>query len=484
MLHRAPPLARRLAAQGYRACPRRGEASASVAEGFVESAGLVSGEARALAEYAVKKGIHAPKCRISAFPNAGYGIQAAEDVETGDTVLRVPPALWRPFSADQAVRIAQERAPDFVQRVEALASTILEQDPRAAAQLVPSTLLAVHTLFLASDRSGDWHAFTDFLPRHVDVPLHWQPEEVELLRGTDAHHQLAKRRSFVGALHRHLFEDAGEEKGAAPGIKLAQFAWAQSVLLSRATSGAERPMTLLPVIDCLNHSYEPNARILFDDDAKEFAVEALQPIAGGEEVVVSYGDLDSSTLLRQYGFLLDSNPHARVNAIPVFLPGQASDQCTTDVLDPDAEDSTVTRRKRDLLAQHGCGPGAKLPISRASGVDGALRDVLTILCLTEQDLEVTASSHPPLRTHASTEPPSAPCALWFRTETLLRRPSWPPSAGPPCSTTFTRARWRRWACGCESTQRRLRCVMALLIPAARRTKQCGPRSVLCGGRRT
>lgn len=384
-------------------------ASASVAEGFVESAALVSDEAKALAEYGVDKGIHAPSCRISTFPNAGYGIQAAHSIEAGDTVLRVPQTMWRPFSADQAVRIAQERAPDFVKRIESLASALSEQDPRAAAQLVPSTLLAVHTLFLASDRSGDWHAFTDFLPRHVDVPLHWQPEEVELLRGTDAYHQVAKRRSFVSFLHRHLFEATGAEKETTPGIRLAQFAWAQSVLLSRATSGEDRPFTLLPVIDCLNHSFEPNARILFDDATQDFAVEALRAIAEGEEVVVSYGDLDSSTLLRQYGFLLDSSPHARVAATPVFLPGQTSEQCAVDALDPDAEDTPLTQRKRELLARHGCGPGTRPPITRAAGVDGTLRDVLTILCLTEEDLEVRASphtqAHPSAGTHALTPVP-------------------------------------------------------------------------------
>ena len=66
----------------------------------------------------------------------GLGVVAASPLAAGETVLRVPSALWRPFSAEHALEQARTRAPPFVARVEQLAAQMSAQGVDGAAKLV------------------------------------------------------------------------------------------------------------------------------------------------------------------------------------------------------------------------------------------------------------------------------------------------------------------------------------------------------------
>eukprot|EP00571_Detonula_confervacea_P004338 CAMPEP_0172320844 /NCGR_PEP_ID=MMETSP1058-20130122/41591_1 /TAXON_ID=83371 /ORGANISM="Detonula confervacea, Strain CCMP 353" /LENGTH=1076 /DNA_ID=CAMNT_0013036199 /DNA_START=99 /DNA_END=3329 /DNA_ORIENTATION=+ len=74
---------------------------------------------------------------------------------------------------------------------------------------------------------------------------------------------------------------------------------------------------LLPLMDMANHANDPNAGLKISvnkwtrefDDTSTFAFKALRPIKKGEEMTISYGDSDTTSLelLDKYGFFLPGN---------------------------------------------------------------------------------------------------------------------------------------------------------------------------------
>jgi hypothetical protein len=65
---------------------------------------------------------------------------------------------------------------------------------------------------------------------------------------------------------------------------------------------------MVPIIDSCNHSFSPNCEFESDKKEKTFRLRALRDIVDAEECTISYGDLDNTRLLRQYGFTLLDNP--------------------------------------------------------------------------------------------------------------------------------------------------------------------------------
>ncbi|CAJ1391013.1 unnamed protein product [Effrenium voratum] len=75
------------------------------------------------------------------------------------------------------------------------------------------------------------------------------------------------------------------------------------LLLSRRFAGPEGS-TLVPGVDFLNHSSQPNASSDWDEDSGAIVVTTLQDLKPGDEVLISYGCLSNPLLFRTYGFTL------------------------------------------------------------------------------------------------------------------------------------------------------------------------------------
>jgi len=69
-----------------------------------------------------------------------------------------------------------------------------------------------------------------------------------------------------------------------------------------------------PVIDLLNHSFEPNAVIVPNVEFKEkcFEVSSIKDIKKHEQILVSYGDLGNIDLIERYGFVVEDNKHSHI----------------------------------------------------------------------------------------------------------------------------------------------------------------------------
>jgi len=69
---------------------------------------------------------------------------------------------------------------------------------------------------------------------------------------------------------------------------------------------------LVPLLDCLNHSFEPNCEVKFNKETLCFDVLPIRDIEAGEELCFTYGAHDNSKLLVEYGFIVTENPNDAV----------------------------------------------------------------------------------------------------------------------------------------------------------------------------
>jgi hypothetical protein len=69
---------------------------------------------------------------------------------------------------------------------------------------------------------------------------------------------------------------------------------------------------MLPLIDLCNHSFAPNCDI-DKRQAGSIVLVAKRDVADGEELLLSYGHLDSHTLLLDYGFIVPDNPFDQIS---------------------------------------------------------------------------------------------------------------------------------------------------------------------------
>jgi len=75
-----------------------------------------------------------------------------------------------------------------------------------------------------------------------------------------------------------------------------------------------------PVVDWINHSFEPNCKILgtyYQHESESFVVvKAIKDIPKGEELTLNYGNMNNLDYLMRYGFVNQVNPY---NDLPISL---------------------------------------------------------------------------------------------------------------------------------------------------------------------
>ena len=142
-----------------------------------------------------------------------------------------------------------------------------------------------------------WAAYFASLPEDIDTVESWSAAELDALRGTAAHDDLARisdpaTGAIVGAAT-YLWTRQTlvlRHPTLWPGASLESFVRAWAIVSTRGfwrgAGAAARGPYLLPAMDLLNHSRANPATSLVDDDPA-FVMVALRPIAAGEEVRAS-----------------------------------------------------------------------------------------------------------------------------------------------------------------------------------------------------
>eukprot|EP00930_Biecheleria_cincta_P014907 TRINITY_DN12620_c0_g1_i1.p1 TRINITY_DN12620_c0_g1~~TRINITY_DN12620_c0_g1_i1.p1 ORF type:complete len:516 (-),score=107.14 TRINITY_DN12620_c0_g1_i1:90-1637(-) len=80
----------------------------------------------------------------------------------------------------------------------------------------------------------------------------------------------------------------------------------------------EAQMTLLPMIDQVNHASGPPPRLEFDPSQSSWELRADRNYDTGTEILFSYGDKDNDSLLLQHGFIEEGNPF---DVVELLVPG-------------------------------------------------------------------------------------------------------------------------------------------------------------------
>ena len=100
-------------------------------------------------------------------------------------------------------------------------------------------------------------------------------------------------------------------------LSLNEFMWAFTIVSSRSlvfnnrcmpdTTDPNAFITIMPLIDFVNHSLEPNCMAIpyHDkvDDESYVILKAIRDIAPNEQVTMSYGDISNTHLIQKYGFV-------------------------------------------------------------------------------------------------------------------------------------------------------------------------------------
>ena len=76
--------------------------------------------------------------------------------------------------------------------------------------------------------------------------------------------------------------------------------------------GAAKQPTMLPLIDLCNHSFTPNCRLETSADGTVRLI-ASSDIPAKDAIFINYGPLSNTSLLQDYGFIVDSNPQDAVD---------------------------------------------------------------------------------------------------------------------------------------------------------------------------
>ncbi|KAG2432473.1 hypothetical protein HXX76_008818 [Chlamydomonas incerta] len=291
---------------------------------------------------------HANLDLVKELPSGDRGVVATAPIAEGELLLLLPIncSLYMPNDEEW-----ERRGSSFPEAVR-----YLHEHHRTLSPFLATTLALMSEV--ARGGESAWAAYVGTLPASCpDCLLNWSAQEKKDLEGTALEEQgpdpaadaFERHVAPIVAARRDLWPaQQGKGEGEAAG-DLALFLRAAGLVQSRAfhleaenwVSGAKEisklegggtQVFLLPGIDMINHSHDAgrrNAHLqrlnvaqaaaakLTEGDAPEgvdayFVMRADKPIAEGEEVLHTYGNLSDAQLLQTYGFLDSEDDFAQL----------------------------------------------------------------------------------------------------------------------------------------------------------------------------
>eukprot|EP00033_Pygsuia_biforma_P004264 GCRY01004674.1.p1 GENE.GCRY01004674.1~~GCRY01004674.1.p1 ORF type:complete len:431 (+),score=120.01 GCRY01004674.1:102-1394(+) len=233
----------------------------------------------------------------------------------------------------------------------------------AVSEMDPWSSLIVVLMYEYTNPNSKWRAYLDCLPKSFNTPLFWTDEEVALLKGTSCYDKIGKadiQSTFDTVVvpfmksnpdlfdNQHTFE---------------LYKILGSIVLAYSFSFDEDVICMVPMADLLNHKTgKNNARIFSEEETRDEVEEAeldhfghplppeglvchsIKPIAAGEEIYNTYGDLCNADLLRKYGFVDESNPNDLFE-----IPGT----CVSELIESRESNAGLQKRKNSFLEENG-----------------------------------------------------------------------------------------------------------------------------------
>jgi hypothetical protein len=322
--------------------------------------------------------------RIEYFQSVGgFGIRAIRNILEPCQIIRVPLAGWHEFSADESVKEAKRCNPHFYQTVCNVSTALIPNSVEQRDNLIKSSCLATK-LILDRNTKYKRSPYIEFLCQatypgtksllpHPLVMADDLSDPDGLLIGSNSRREILKRREMYHYIAESLFGKGND--------MIPEFKWAMGIILSRAVSNTATgmPLTLVPVIDLVNHGNEGfNAEHNFDIKSREFSLSTTAVVFEGDEIFINYGEgRDTASFMSIYGFngKGNQNDHLRFQLTPNSLQISSSSH---------SEVNSDIKKEESMLSVQGLDIAENLV---AKGTTSSLDAVKPIKIFTEISLD-------------------------------------------------------------------------------------------------
>ncbi|XVE91951.1 hypothetical protein REPUB_Repub01dG0055500 [Reevesia pubescens] len=318
----------------------------------------------------------------------GLGLVASGGIPKGSDLIILPDHIPLKFQSDKE---------------DAAASVLLHLSNQVPEELW-AMKLGLNVLQERAKVGSFWWPYISNLPETYSVPIFFAGEDIKNLQYAPLLYQVNKRCRF-------LLEFEQEVRNALKNLKprehpfggqdvdASSLGWAMSAVSSRAfrlygkklpdgTNG-DIPM-MLPLIDMCNHSFNPNARILQEQDAANpkmlIKVVAEREIKQNDPLLLNYGLFSNDFFLLDYGFVIPSNPY---DHIELKYDGALMDAASMAAGVTSPNFSSPAPWQQQVLSQldlDGEAPNLKVIIGGPELVEGRLLAALRVLLSNDMEL--------------------------------------------------------------------------------------------------
>lgn len=321
-----------------------------------------------LLEWAKTNGGDVSRIRVSHIPGRGLGVVATCDIDMGEPILSISPAMQLTVSS----------ASKSPQGQTLIQYSKQNQRPVSARCLIYATLIAAKF-----DRAHHWHEYATLLPQKHSDPLWWSDEDLKLLQGTQLAHDVPVHLTKLRSLYNEYFPIISQIHPSIfpPNLFTFQnFLWARSCLTSRCFHEdslrqqcasllkatvkdstllkttvkdstilkttvkdsnilQDCPAVLFPVLDLTNHDTTAVVRVGMVTSTTNVGISCVsRNIKVDEEIPNNYGSRSNYILLLSFGFCMLDNSADNVPMRMGVRPGSLSnykkkilDICNLDV---------------------------------------------------------------------------------------------------------------------------------------------------------
>jgi hypothetical protein len=231
------------------------------------------------------------KDNIAVYDRPERGLYSTKPIKAHDVVVRVRAEFLMEYS--------------FIQSV---------HDVEGLEQI--HSLVAFYLLLCSRDPNSLWTPFLNTFPTDAsEFPMFWSRKDMKVVAQTslvgphyDSYLDTIESDALIlytyATDHQLLeFDDFDEFRN----IYLKNRLMVGSRLFGYTRDGIPQS-AMVPYVDMVNHSFDPNTMWCFDDRSDSFILVAIRDIPANSEILDSYGDQPNVDLLLYYGFTLPDNP--------------------------------------------------------------------------------------------------------------------------------------------------------------------------------
>ncbi|KAH6804530.1 SET domain-containing protein [Perilla frutescens var. frutescens] len=221
----------------------------------------------------------------------GRALYAAEDIQTGDCLLKVP----------YSVQLAPDNLPPGI-------TCLLGDEVGDVAKVA---LLILHEKRLG--HKSEWAPYISCLPVLEDMhgSVFWSDEELEMIQHSALYEETLKQKKQIEIdfLAVKLVFDQFPDRFQ--NVTVEDFTYAYGLVTSRAW-GSSRGVSMIPFADFFNHDGTSESYVLSDEGKQHSEVIADREFAPGDEVRIRYGRFSNATLILDFGFSVSCNRYDHV----------------------------------------------------------------------------------------------------------------------------------------------------------------------------